>query len=264
MAKHEVKIADDIADILRASTIEGNTLKLGDAKLERSVYQRVMKVLEAAGGKWNRKAGHHIFPKDVEELFAEALNKGGIVNNDKKRQAFYTPAAIADKLIALVNLKPGESVLEPSAGGGALADAVLRACPTASMVLIESDLDEAQALRKRFGTVFNQDFLAFAPAEIYDVIVMNPPFTAGQDIAHVLRAFEFLKPGGRLAAIMAPGWQNYRTGKAEEFRYFVAEHGKVACTLPPGSFKESGTNVETVIVTLTKPVAKAARKKKAA
>ena len=35
----------------------------------------------------------------------------------------------------------------------------------------------------------------------FDRIVMNPPFTNGDDIKHIMHALKMLKPGGRLVAI---------------------------------------------------------------
>jgi 16S rRNA G1207 methylase RsmC len=86
---------------------------------------------------------------------------------------------------------------------------------------------------------------------LYDRILMNPPFSKQQDIDHVLHAWKFLKPGGRLVAIMSGG-TDYRTNKkAVAFQNLVAEHGHIE-PLPEGSFEESGTGVNTVLVVLDK------------
>jgi hypothetical protein len=39
----------------------------------------------------------------------------------------------------------------------------------------------------------------------FDRVVMNPPFDHGADIKHVEHARKFLKPGGRLVAVVANG-----------------------------------------------------------
>ena len=71
---------------------------------------------------------------------------------------------------------------------------------------------------------------------------MNPPFTKGQDIKHVNHALQFLKPGGKLVAIMA-GNDKSKWFDSLEWCYEIED-------VPAGAFKESGTNVATIIVTI--------------
>jgi hypothetical protein len=89
------------------------------------------------------------------------------------------------------------------------------------------------------------------PAPVCDRILMNPPFAKTQDIRHVMHAVRFLKPGGKLVAIMAAG-VNYRAHLSVTFRDYLDRFGTLQ-ELPDGSFKVSGTDVRTVLVTLTKP-----------
>ena len=94
---------------------------------------------------------------------------------------------------------------------------------------------------------------------LVDYVLMNPPFARSQDIDHVLHAFKFLKPGGKLIAVMAPGWRFHDTKKAKAFRDFVEENGEQRDRggtnygyLPEGTFKASGTNIKTTWVLLQK------------
>lgn len=80
---------------------------------------------------------------------------------------------------------------------------------------------------------------------------MNPPFANLQDVDHVTHAFNFLKPGGRLVAIMGEGAFFRQDRKAQEFRALLDVHG-ISEQLPAGSFEASGTNVNTRIVILDK------------
>lgn len=86
-----------------------------------------------------------------------------------------------------------------------------------------------------------------------DHIVMNPPFTKAQDIAHVTAAFDALAPGGRVCSIMSRGWQHKTDRKSQEFRELVEAHGKVAIEYEAGQFYERGTMVPTCLVVLDKP-----------
>ena len=56
-----------------------------------------------------------------------------------------------------------------------------------------------------FPKVINRDFLTMKPGDIpqVDKIIMNPPFDRGGDCDHVRHAFQFLKPGGVLVAVMS-------------------------------------------------------------
>jgi len=76
----------------------------------------------------------------------------------------------------------------------------------------------------------------------------------GQDMAHVRHAFEFLRAGGTLVAIMSPGFE-YRSDAASAlFRDWLSLRQSADMAswhpLPEGSFKTSGTNVRTVMLTI--------------
>ncbi len=83
---------------------------------------------------------------------------------------------------------------------------------------------------------------------------MTPPFAKQADIQHVLHAYDFLKPGGLLVAVMSAGI-TFRSGRAEEFRKLVADRGGSIDPLPDAAFKESGTDVRTVIAVIPAPAA---------
>jgi 16S rRNA G1207 methylase RsmC len=74
----------------------------------------------------------------------------------------------------------------------------------------------------------------------FDRILMNPPFSNGEDIKHIRHALTFLKPGGRLVAICANGPRQREAlmglGTWED--------------LPAGTFKESGTMVNSAMLTV--------------
>ncbi len=100
----------------------------------------------------------------------------------------------------------------------------------------------------RLDMVVQQDFLTEEPSRSYDRVAMNPPFAKQADIAHVMHAAKFLKPGGRLVSVMSPAWQTHGTKVAQDFRAFLSSLNAVVVDLPDGSFKDSGTGVNAVIV----------------
>jgi len=103
-------------------------------------------------------------------------------------------------------------VLEPSAGRGNIADMIRAASPTATIDVCEINPLRREILTLKNYNVVGSDFTQFDSGEYYDVIVMNPPFNNGMDIRHVRRAYNMLKPGGVLIALLSEGsvWSNER------------------------------------------------------
>ncbi|NVB43554.1 methyltransferase [Pseudenhygromyxa sp. WMMC2535] len=101
-----------------------------------------------------------------------------------------------------------------------------------------------------------RDFCAHVPERPYDRIVMNPPFERQQDVEHIERALGMLAPGGRLVAIASAGLQHRSDNKTERLRKKLLELDGSIRKLPAGSFKASGTAVETVLVIVDKAPAK--------
>jgi len=249
MSSATLKANAEILDIIGRAIIDETSITLMGT-LDRHQYVAVNKFLELAGAKWNKKAKKHIFDPGAKEKIESLLNSGQILDEKKHFQAFYTPSEIALDLMRIAAVKPGMDCLEPSAGDGAIAQA-LRECG-AKVTCIELNPKEALGLHERGFNSTEADFLSVEPKESYDRVVMNPPFTKNQDIEHVLHAYKFLKPGGRLVAIMSKGFTFGTQKQRSEFRRFVEDHGQIVCDLPPGTFQESGTMVETVVVELHK------------
>lgn len=171
---------------------------------------------------------------------------------------FETPAAVGARAMDALNLRPGMSVLEPSAGKGALANLARAAGGVLTCVEIQPT-NAAHLRRLGYTKVAERDFLHLDPAVLgqFDRILMNPPFDRGRDVDHVTHAMRFLKPGGRLVAIMAAGVEYRSDRKTADFRKVVERFKGEIRDLPFGSFAESGTNVNTVIVSLSTPPAEA-------
>jgi predicted RNA methylase len=149
-------------------------------------------------------------------------------------------------------VRPGQAVLEPSAGTGHLADAVRAAGGDVHALEMQPALRKILELKGH--KVAGNDALAHDGT--YDRIVMNPPFEQGADMHHIQHAFEHnLKPGGRLVAILSEGPFFREDRKAQAFRAFLTEHGAHNEKLPAGSFTQGDvpTGVNTRIVVLDKP-----------
>lgn len=112
-----------------------------------------------------------------------------------------TPPDVAARMVARVGGLAGRSVLEPSAGTGNLARAILAAGPVGSLTLVEMHCALAGGLHG-LGDVVNMDFLEYARDTVarFDVIIMNPPFSKVR--AHVAAARSLLTAGGVLVALV--------------------------------------------------------------
>ncbi|GGE79185.1 methyltransferase [Stappia taiwanensis] len=168
---------------------------------------------------------------------------------------FPTPANLAATVVQVAEIGPRDCVLEPSAGSGALVDAVVSEAPSAPVTAYEiaPRLRAILEMKGHGAALAGSDFMEVTPRQVYDRVIMNPPFENGQDLAHVRRAFEWLMPGGRLVAIMS-GNALERSGRRwDEFRaWFESKNGK-AELLPAGSFAESGTGVSALLVVVDAP-----------
>ncbi|TGE05608.1 methyltransferase [Hymenobacter fodinae] len=244
-------ISTQAAELLARCTQTADMVTPPVERVEPKLYNELKKVLEAAGGKWNTKRQAFLFQRDPREQLAQLLAGGTVVSTKKATQAFYTPAAVVARVLAhCPNIRQGV-ILEPSAGEGAIADALYKA--GGDVDCCEIDADSVAILRGKGYDVMNCDFLTVKAAPDYQMVVMNPPFTKGQDMKHVRHAFNFLKPGGTLLAIMSPAFLHSARTACTEFAAFVEAHGRVVEWFEAGAFKESGTNVQTVLVKLTAP-----------
>ncbi len=259
------QIPPEVVNVLKQGTWEDGGFKM--PPMSRALYEKTAKVLKGLGGQWNRKAQATIFEDvDAETAIREACESGVYVDLKQAYQFFETPADVADMLVEELDLGFNRVVLEPSAGNGALILAVARACDgvnadVVEVVAIELDPKRAAKLENLSGSeaqvlskVFEGDFLKMFPETVgeFDRVIMNPPFTRSQDIDHVRHAYDYLFRGGRLVAVMSPGWTFRSDRKAKEFREWMDEVGGTWSFLPDGSFTSSGTNVRTVMVVIDK------------
>lgn len=147
------------------------------------------------------------------------------------------------------------SVLEPSAGRGALILAALRREPVLDIVAMDIDPDNVQVLHQLFGTSLCGDFLGTDPAdfEAFDRVLMNPPFNGGVDTDHLAHAWQFVRPGGLLVAITSGSWRTRKGARFERVRALHEEFGEAEIELGAGAFKAAGTMVGSVLIRWKKP-----------
>jgi len=246
-----VKVSNDVLNVLAAAQMDASSLVL-TGQLDRKLYTATNAVLEAAGGKWDRKAKAHVFLVDAADAMEQIIQTGEVTLIRTIQQDygyFPTPAAVVDRLLEIAEIEPGMTVLEPSAGRGAIALPCSDLGATVDCYELLSANHTALA-GHQLGFVRHMDFLMVEPEAIYDRVCMNPPFAKQADIRHVNHALKFLKPDGLLVSVMSAS-VTFRDNKlTQDFRDLIRARGGDIEALDDGAFKESGTMVRTVIVTI--------------
>lgn len=247
-----IKIDPDVADVLRDRLIhKDNRVQISGPLLDPKLYKKVNAVLTQFGGKWTAgKTQAHVFAECPKDAIAVAVGAGKVLNKKQSYQFFETPAHVAERMVELAQIKPDMVVLEPSAGRGAII-AAIKARPSAVVIAIEIDEKHAAHLRKLADTTIIKDFMQVSEISV-PRIVMNPPFSGGQDADHITHAFDLLAPGGRLIAIVGEGTITRTDKRSMKFHMLMQEHGIATETLPAGTFSDSGTEVVACIVVLVK------------
>lgn len=183
----------------------------------------------------------------------------------KDLQFYATPADVAAEALRWVRRAP-QRILEPSAGEGALLEAIRDKFDgwhtdwRCTAIEVHEGRARTAAARTALDNRFSVrlgNFLSIAPpaeSQLYDAVVMNPPFSGTHWMHHVRHALDFLGEGGELVAILPATAEIGTSRRHEEFRAMLEAsvssfHWR---ELPVGAFKSSGTNVSTVVLVVVK------------
>lgn len=249
-----MKVANDVLNVLAAADMDGPLLVL-TGQLDRALYTATNKVLEAAGGKWDKKAKAHVFTVDASDAMEQIIQTGEVTLIRTIQQDygyFPSPPAVVARLIELADIKPGIDrwALEPSAGKGAIAAELLKFEHNVDCIeLLDQNIEVLRQIQG-VNAVQQGDFLDISPEVLYDRVVMNPPFAKQADIKHVLHALKFLKTDGLLVSVMSFGVTFRDDRLTRDFRDLIRARDGDIEALDDGAFKASGTMVRTVIVTI--------------
>lgn len=250
-------VPQEVLSVLSQCQFSANQLIL-PAQLDRNLYVKTNKIIELAGGKWNRKAKAHLFDLDAESRIDQVILTASVDKPKDDFNFFPTPRPVISRMLDYLDIRAGENVLEPSCGDGRIVIAVHELQPDVSITAVEleplraADLRQNDKFQASGATLVEGDFLTTQFNRRFDAIPMNPPFVRSMDILHVTYALNLLADGGRLAAIMSAGVLFRETKLHKSFRAMVDEMGGEFEKLDAGAFKESGTMVNTVLLTLTK------------
>lgn len=239
------------ADLAKCE-ICGNQVSLPFERLEN--YDQVRKALLNAGATYSRSK--FIFPNDAAP-YIERLMGGEKVNIKKEFQFYATPPELANYLVSIAianGLNRDSSVLEPSAGQGAIIKAIQERVKTTSRIYYCELMDiNRSVLHQIYNTFLLCDnFMDIPAATPFDVIIANPPFNKNQDIDHIRKMYEVCKPGGVIVTIASNSWRQGSQKKQESFRSWIEEVGAEVEDVQAGAFKESGTNIQSCIIVINK------------
>ncbi len=146
-----------------------------------------------------------------------ATNRGG---NRDRLDRYYTPDDLAETLVSLLTIRAGECALEPSAGGGAFARALIdRGC---RVCVVDVDPGAPAFDQKGIASAICGDYLAFTDfppgAEIYDWVIGNPPYGAAEahvraSLKHARNVAFLLRLGFLESAKRIPFWKQWKPRK---------------------------------------------------
>ena len=213
------------------------------AQLDRALYVKTNKILEQLDGKWNRKAKAHVFQIDPRPDLGIIVENGQL---EIVRDGYFpTPLEVGITMAQMADLEPGIDVLEPSAGTGDLIRAILELEPSCQVSVIEIDDRRRSLLRSNGYSIIGVDFLTYRGK--HSRIIQNPPFENGQDIDHVLHAYDCLRPGGVLVSVMSEGPFFRNDAKAIDFRAWYASHNSTGVALDAATFNGIRTRLVRVV-----------------
>lgn len=204
---------------------------------------------------------HHHAQDDADKARQDRIRR---IENDLRFSPiegfFPTPPDTAREIVAAAEIVPGMKVLEPSAGTGALLDAVWDAVPEADVSYCEivPKLQELLSLKHPYMRDLGADFFSSEIEDRFDRVVMNPPFEGSAPLDHIMRAVSLLKPGGRLVSIIPAGMLRKSQGKFADFKHWLETNysGYTVSDLSPdwcnGSDAFRRTSASASVLVLTK------------
>lgn len=164
---------------------------------------------------------------------------------------FPTPRPLIEQMLTKVS-SDAKYFLDPSAGKGDIAD-VLKARDrwgSRQVDCIEIHPELIATLQGKGHTVVGTDWLTYSGVSYYDVILMNPPYSNGDE--HLLKAWEFLYAGEIVCLLNAETLLNPYTERRQRLMALIEAHGDVDYLGPVFQQAERPTEVNVAQVYLKK------------
>jgi hypothetical protein len=144
-----VVIPDVIQTALKTAAISSGEVRLTQ-QLDAADYRKVNKIIEALGGKWNKRSQTHVFAQgNADEAIADFLETGKIDTVEVEDFNYFpTSRPLADSVVKLSGIGPESLVLEPEAGTGGIALAAAAIVPRENIVCYEIQQKHCATLRE--------------------------------------------------------------------------------------------------------------------
>lgn len=159
-----------------------------------------------------------------------------------------------------VNTLPPMTILEPSAGKGDIVDYIqeeFNRHRDHQIYCIEQQPELKSILQEKGYRVIATDFLEYTGGYYFDLIIMNPPFSNGDE--HLLHAWKLLKEGNIVCLLNSETLNNPYTEKRKLLKKIIEDnHGQVEDLGPCFSDAERKTTVSVSLVRLNKVAEKGA------
>lgn len=167
------------------------------------------------------------------------------------KEFFPTPRRIINKMLERIS-KDARHFLEPNAGKGDIALAIKEKWDDyyVSIDCIEVSPELCAVLIDKDFPVVGYDWLEYSGVCYYDAIVMNPPFSNGDD--HLLKAWDFLHQGEIVCLLNEETIKNPCTAARQRLKSIIEQHGDVEYLGDCFSRGERKTGVRVAMVYLKK------------
>jgi len=166
-----------------------------------SVNKAVERIFLMIGGEPDSEIkGRFTFRFNPVAVFDYLFINGALPDQDT-HQFYPTRGDIRKTAVDLAEINEGHTLLEPSAGFGDLLEPVQEGV---NITAVEIHPVAAATLRAKGYETVQSDFLAIKQSALpqFDRVIMNPPFSGSRWKIHLLHALNFIKPGGKLVAIL--------------------------------------------------------------
>lgn len=169
------------------------------------------------------------------------------------KEFYPTPHEVIAEMLRHADIKKENYILEPSAGKGDILDyisKVNRAYETPKLYAIEKHPELRMILNEKNYKVIGDDFLEYNSDMHFDYIIMNPPFSNGDE--HLLKAWEILHTGTIICLLNSETVRNQHTKRRKLLNDIIINNGEVFELGRAFDTAERKTNVDVSMVILKK------------
>ena len=164
-----------------------------------------------------------------------------------------TPNFVIWNLLADINFEYNNlDILEPFAGDGKIIKELQKYSYNSidAVELNQNKYNNIVNNNFRDCTVYHNDYLKFIPNKLYDCIIAAPPFKNNEDLLHIMKMYNELKPHGIIVSLTSPYWLTNNEPTQILFRKWLADN-KIAHSLymlPDKTFIEKDKSIPTAIL----------------